>query len=111
MKEALEEEELRYGSDPKWTDWLTAKRKELAEGLRADGFTIADLANKPRWPLLGSYLGTEPRNTSHKNLLRTFTLGDWRAYSEISHASFRGLKELCFISIVTWRLMTCAKNL
>jgi len=77
MKEALAEEELRYGPNPKWTDWLKAKHKELSEGLRADGFTMADLTTKPKWPLLGSYLGTEPKDTPHKNLLRTFTLGNW----------------------------------
>jgi hypothetical protein len=96
-REALQADETRYGTDPQWQADFSHRRKTIAEGMRADQITSADLDNKDnRWPLLGEYLRvtrTDP-DTPHKQLLRHLTLGLWKEYSAISHASFDALADL-----------------
>jgi hypothetical protein len=91
MREAIRIDEDRYGQDPDWHEALTYKRAHYEAGLRDDGFTDADLDDKKNeWPLLGKYLGQRP-DTPHRRMLRKFTLGFWKEYSSISHASFDGM--------------------
>lgn len=90
---ALHSDEERYGSDPKWKRWIQEHRQQAIEECRLSGVTAADLSDKESWPLLGTYLRANPTDTPHKNFLRRFTKGFWYEYSEISHATFRGLKE------------------
>lgn len=91
IREAIRTDEARYSNDPAWRQYLDVVRGNLQKGMRADGFTDADLDNKANeWPLLGKYLGTKP-DTPHKQMLRKLTLGFWKEYSSISHASYDGL--------------------
>jgi len=96
-RESLRADEERYGTDPQWQADFSRRRTAIADGLRAEGFTHADLDDKNnRWPLLGEYVRvtkTDP-DTPHKQLLRHLTFGFWKEYSAISHASFDGLVDL-----------------
>jgi hypothetical protein len=96
-REALQADEARYGDDPQWQADFSHRRTAIAEGMRAEQIANADLDDKRnRWPLLGEYLRvtrTDP-DTPHKQLLRHLTLGFWKEYSAISHASFDALVDL-----------------
>lgn len=62
--------------------------------MRGEGYTEKDLDDKKsKWPLLAQYLDAKPE-TPHKQLLKKMTLGFWKEYSSISHASFDGLIDL-----------------
>ena len=90
MRETLEADESRYSEDIRWKQHLSKARDTLEDMMRVDAISDADLANpKNKWPLLGTYL--KGRDTPHKQMLRKLTLGFWREYSSISHASFDGL--------------------
>lgn len=94
LRQALREEEGRYGDDPAWQEDFRNRRSALQMRLAADRLTDADLDEKKnRWPLLGEYLQQKP-DTPHKQLLRRISLGLWREYSSISHASYDGLVQL-----------------
>ena len=91
MREGLRADEEKYSTDPRWTEHLANARTHLELGMRADNVTNADLDNaKNKWPLLGEYLGRKP-DTPHKKFLRELTLGFWKEYSSVSHASYDGL--------------------
>ena len=93
-REALREDENRYSGDPLWEKDLTVRRQLIQDGMRADGYTHSDLDDKKnKWPLLAQYLDMKP-DTPHKQLLKKMTLGFWKEYSSISHASFDGLVDL-----------------
>ncbi len=82
---------MRNGQDPGWREYLAAKRESYKDSMRVEGITDADLNNKANeWPLLGKFLGQKP-DTPHKQMLRELTLGFWKEYSSISHASYDGL--------------------
>ena len=94
VRESIQADEARYGSDPDWRAYLKAKRESYKLALRIASFTEADLDDKKNeWPLLGAYLKQKP-DTPHRQLLRTFTLGFWKEYSSISHASYDGLADI-----------------
>lgn len=91
IREAIQADEARYRQDPGWSEYLATKRKEHEHVLRVEEFTNANLDKKANeWPLLGKYLGQKP-DTLHKQMLRKLTLGFWKEYSSISHASYDGL--------------------
>jgi hypothetical protein len=96
-REALQADEARYGNDPQWQADFSHRRTVIAECMRVEQIAVTDLENKGnRWPLLGEYLRvtrTDP-DTPHKQLLRHLTLGFWKEYSAISHASFDALADL-----------------
>lgn len=93
-REALREDERRYSNDPQWEKHLKVQRQSIQDGMRADGFSETDLDDKKnKWPLLAQYLDTKP-DTPHRQLLKKMTLGFWKEYSSISHASFDGLVDL-----------------
>jgi len=94
LRQALCEDEKRYKGDPAWELDLKNRRQLLQENLARENWTNADLDDKKnRWPLLSEYLRLEP-DTPHKQLLRHISLGFWREYSSISHASYDGLCQL-----------------
>jgi hypothetical protein len=91
IRESLQADEVRYSQDPGWREYLAAQRASYELNMRVQGFTDADLNDKTNeWPLLGKYLGQKP-DTPHKQMLRKLTLGFWKEYSSISHASYDGL--------------------
>jgi len=94
LRQALREDEARYGNDPAWSEDFERRRSFLRMGLAQDHITEADLDDKKnKWPLLGQYLDEKPE-TPHRQLLRRISLGFWREYSSISHASYDGLIQL-----------------
>lgn len=94
LRQALHEDEERYKNDPAWQKDFQNRHYILQKGLAQDHLTDADLDDKKnKWPLLGDYLRQEP-DTLHKQLLRRISLGFWREYSSISHASYDGLVQL-----------------
>jgi hypothetical protein len=96
-REALQADEARYGTDPQWQADFARRRQILADCLRVERITQAELDDKNnRWPLLGEYLRVTSTNpdTPHKQLLRHLTLGFWKEYSAISHSSFDALADL-----------------
>jgi hypothetical protein len=103
IRESLEADEARYGYDDRWKEFLRESRLVYETGLRLEKIITADLDNKAnRWPLLGEYLGRHP-DTPHKQMLRKLTLGFWKEYSSLSHASYDGLVGL-FPFIATARI-------
>jgi hypothetical protein len=94
LRQALREDEERYNSDPAWQNDFQNRHYILRKGLAQDHLTEADLDDrKNKWLLLGEYLRLQP-DTPHKQLLRRISLGFWRDYSSISHASYDGLVQL-----------------
>ncbi len=94
LRQALHEDEERYEKDPAWQKDFENRHYLLQRGLEQDRLTEADLDDKKnKWPLLGDYLSRLP-DTTHKQLLRRISLGFWREYSSISHASYDGLVHL-----------------
>ena len=94
LRQALREDEERYKNDPAWQNDFQNRHYLLHIGLAQDHLTDADLDDKKnKWLLLGDYLRQEP-DTPHKQLLRRISLGFWREYSSISHASYDGLVQL-----------------
>jgi|CZLA01.1.fsa_nt_gi hypothetical protein len=94
IRESIEADEARYSHDSTWKEYLTEARSKFELRMRVEGFTSADLDDKSnKWPLLGEYLGRPP-DTPHKQIVRKLTLGFWKEYSSISHASFDGLISL-----------------
>ena len=94
MREALRADETKYSQNPSYKEFLAKTRTNLDKGMQIENISDHDLDNKAnKWPLLGDYLRSQPR-TPHKELLRKLTLGFWKEYSSISHASFDGLVSL-----------------
>jgi hypothetical protein len=94
LRQGLREDEERYKGEPAWQEDFRNRRHLLQTGLAQDHLVEADLDDKKnKWPLLGTYLDQKP-DTPHKQLLRRVSLGFWRDYSSISHASYDGLVQL-----------------
>ena len=94
MRESLEADEARYSHDALWKQYLTELRQSFDRGMRAEELSDTDLNERAnRWPLLAEYLRIDP-DTPHKQMLRKLTLGFWKEYSSISHASYDGLVSL-----------------
>ncbi len=93
---ALDEDEQRYGGQPKWDEWIKKSREGLAFGMRADGVRMADVIalKSSYWPTLGKYISDKQPGGGigpHQNFLKTFTFGFWREYSAMAHGAFEGL--------------------
>lgn len=94
MRESLQADEARYSDDPLWKEYLIELRQNFEREMRVEGVSNIDLDDKAnKWPLLGEYLKNQP-DTPHKEMLRKLTLGFWKEYSSISHASYDGLVSL-----------------
>jgi hypothetical protein len=91
LREALREDEAKASTDPRIQEWVSARRWALEKGMKVDRISDADLDNRDnQWPLLGAYLRSKP-DSPHKQFLRQLTLGFWKEYSSISHASYDAL--------------------
>jgi hypothetical protein len=91
--EALDNDQVRYGADPKWDNWIREQRDFLCFDIRRNGLDEATIRNEKRlWPTLSGYLRIKnPSIVAHQDFLRSLTLGFWQEYSGISHATFQGL--------------------
>jgi len=111
---ALDTEEARYKSQPKWDTYIADRRAGLDLLIRADQITEAEARKVEMWPTLGRYLNIGPTSVPapHQAFLRTFTLGFWREYSGMAHATFEGLMPTAnfFLRQVMCRMKT-AKSL
>lgn len=89
----LDEDRARYGGDPRWDEWIDRNRNGADFDLRRDGFSVPEVLAELNWPTLGRYLSRQPHgiSTPHQQFLRSFTYGEWREYSAISHGGFEGL--------------------
>lgn len=95
MLDSLKAEEQLYGKEKGWPEFIAQERDRLRIGYEDDGFGVLDLSEKVRWNTLSIYLQSDPAlDDEHKKLMRRFSYGPWRQYSEMSHVSFRGVHEL-----------------
>jgi hypothetical protein len=90
----LDEEEKRYGGQPKWDRWVKNSRDGIDLQMRANGMTKADVLAQNPWPTLGKYISDKQAGgvtTAHQDFLKTFAYGKWREYSAMAHGGFEGL--------------------
>jgi hypothetical protein len=87
------EERLRYGKDPEWDDHLSKSAARLRHTVRISGFDPDAMpTEKAKWPTMGKYLSqSHGKDNPHSQFLRIFAYGQWREYSNLSHASLEGL--------------------
>jgi hypothetical protein len=92
---AFDEEESRYGGEPRWDYWIKKNRDGLDWAIRNSNLDPAMVASHTTsWPTLGKYIAdkkTGGTTTPHQDFLRTFSFGRWREYSAMSHGAFEGL--------------------
>jgi hypothetical protein len=89
---ALNDEKARYGNDPAWDDHISERGTVLRLGIRQSQFDPDAMPKFNKWKTLGQFIGDQPaQDTELQHFLRTFTLGKWREYSQVSHATFDGL--------------------
>lgn len=91
--EALDEDERRYRGQPRWDEYIAKYRGMTSLSMRADSLDENEARATQPWLTLGRYVddtkqGFQPK---HQSFLKTLTLGFWREYSGISHATFNGL--------------------
>ena len=89
--EALNEDQQRYGGDPKWDEYIRQRREAVEQFVRISGFTMAEVMNQPMWQTLGLYINTKGPGgtlTPHQQFLKTFTYTEWRQYSALSHGAY-----------------------
>jgi hypothetical protein len=102
MLAALDEDEKRYGGQPKWDAWLANARSGLDLGMRAAGVKMADVAAAKSWPTLGKYISDKQPGgapTPHQDFLKAFAFGEWREYSSMAHGAFEGLMPVAMFYI------------
>jgi hypothetical protein len=91
--DGLAADQLRYGGSPAWDAHLAEQRKLRDEDMRMNGFALVDVMQTDYWPTLSAYL--RPKKdipfSPHQEFLKTLTLGYWREYSALAHATFNGL--------------------
>ena len=100
--EAFDEDEKRFGGQPKWDDWIREGRDRLDFEIRACGLTLAEVLTTVSWPTLGKYLNAKQQGgalTPHQDFLKTFTYGQWREYSAMAHGAFEGLRHIAMYYI------------
>ena len=90
MLESISEDEKRYGGDPQWDAHNQERRKTVELDMRVNHFTVDEVTNVRLWLTLGRYLREAPA-TPNKAFLEKLTLGFWREYSGMAHATFNGL--------------------
>jgi hypothetical protein len=99
---ALQEDEARYGGQPKWDDWIKRNRDGLDFQMRTIGFVIAEVLVQAPWPTMGKYISDKQPGgtiTPNQDFLKTFTYGHWREYSAIAHGAFEGLMPIAMYFI------------
>jgi hypothetical protein len=84
---ALDEDEKRYGGQPKWDSWIANNRDGIDFGMRAVGMAMTDAAAAKVWPTLGTYLNNkQPGGTTtphqdfyeHLRTVRGVSTQQWR---------------------------------
>jgi len=93
LLEALDQDEARYAGQPRWDAYIAKYRGMTAFEIRRDGFDEAGVRASEKWPTLSRYVKDTTHNFSpkHQAFLEKLTLGFWKEYSGISHATFNGL--------------------
>src|SRR5260370_35541373 len=89
--EDLNEDQYRYGGNPKWDEYINQRRGPVELLIRMSGFTLADVMKQPMWQTLSSYINTKGPGgtlTPHQKFLKTFTHMEWRQYSALSHGAY-----------------------
>lgn len=91
--EALDEDEKRYRGQPRWDEYVDKYRGKTRLSMRADGLDESDARASQPWFTLGRYVEDTKQGfqARHQDFLKTLTLGFWKEYSGISHATFNGL--------------------
>ena len=90
----LEIDKQRYGTDQRWILSSDERIRRLSLDWRASGFTEDQIRTASYWPTLTRYLTSSPKRTPNKLFLESLTLGYWKEYSALSHATFQGLMEV-----------------
>lgn len=91
--EALDQDEARYAGQPRWDEYIGKYRGKAQFEIRRDGFDEPGVRAAEKWLTLSRYVDDTKHGfpTRHQNFLKTLTLGFWKEYSGISHATFNGL--------------------
>ena len=91
--EALDQDEARYSGQPRWDEYIAKYRGKTQFEIRRDGFHETAVRAAEKWPTLSRYVDDTKHcfPPNHQNFLKTLTLGFWKEYSGISHATFNGL--------------------
>jgi hypothetical protein len=91
--EALDEDEARYAGQPRWDAYIAKYRSMAGFEIRRDGFDEATVRAAKKWLTLSRYVKDTKHDFSpkHQAFLKKLTLGFWKEYSGISHATFNGL--------------------
>jgi hypothetical protein len=94
--EALDADEKRYGGQARWVEYVAKYRGKAHFEMRRDGISEAEARASEYWLTLSRYVWDTQRGLSakHQDFLKTLTLGFWKEYSGISHATFNGLLPL-----------------
>jgi hypothetical protein len=92
----LDAAQNRYKGIPAWDEYVVDSRKMMEVLLREVGLSEAEVRDKkkyPDWMTLGKYIA-QGSPSPHKTFLDTFSYGDWKRYSAISHGAAEGLHEV-----------------
>ena len=91
--EAIAKDEIRYGGEPVWDDYIRGRRDFIDVSMRADGTTPDEVSKAPLWPTLSAYLRVREGIplTPHQQFLKELTYGFWQEYSGMAHSTFQGL--------------------
>jgi len=91
--EGLEQDEARYAGQPRWDTYIAKYRVMALFEIRRDGFDEAGVRAAQKWLTLSRYVEDTKHNfpPKHQAFLKKLTLGFWKEYSGISHATFNGL--------------------
>ena len=91
--EALDEDEKRYGGQPRWDRYVKKYRDMAHFDMRLNGFDTTEVQGAEKWLTLSSYVRDTKHNfqPEHQAFLKALTLGFWKEYSAISHATFNGV--------------------
>jgi hypothetical protein len=91
--EALDQDHARYAGQPRWDAYI-AKYRQMADfEMRRDGLDETGVRAAEKWQTLSRYVDDSKHNfpAKHQDFLKKLTLGFWKEYSGISHATFNGL--------------------
>lgn len=90
---ALDDDERRYGGNPKWDKYIAGRRAFIDTAMTACGITMPEVQGAKTWPTLSSYLRVKNKTplTPHQEFLKRLTFGFWQEYSGMAHATFQGL--------------------
>ncbi|HEV2697524.1 MAG TPA: hypothetical protein VGU90_05995, partial [Terriglobales bacterium] len=79
--DALKEDEIEYGGQPEWDEWIARSRDFLRQDMQNNGFKEAEVLQASQWPTLGRYVKSPQSGgtfSAHQQLLKLLTYGPWR---------------------------------